>query len=92
MFLAGLFVLTDIWNVRRGTGLLVLFGQCSLVAWMSMNMFYDSLNAAAALFVRGIPKLIGTATYQPIFLNAARMAILVWIVWAWRRFRTAKAA
>ena len=88
LLLAGLFVLTDIWNVRRGMGLLILFGQCSLTAWMCMNFFRDSLTAAAVCFVGGLPDLLGTATYQPIFLNIAKAAILTWVLWTWRRLRT----
>ena len=88
LLLAALYALTDIGNVRRGTGLLILFGQCSLAAWMMMNFFGDSLTAAAGRFVVGVPKLIGTAAYQPLFVGVARMAILVALVWMWRRFRS----
>lgn len=87
LLLAALFVLTDIWNVRRGTGLLILFGQCSLAAWMCMNFFHDSLNAAAVCLVKGIPSLLGTSAYQPIFKSVAQAAILIWVVWTWRRLR-----
>lgn len=87
LLLAGLFVLTDIWQVRRGTGLFVLFGQCSLAAWMIVNFFGCSLYPAADLFVKGIPKLIGTAAYQPIFNSVVRVAILIWALYAWRRLR-----
>ena len=90
LLLAGLFVLTDIWNVRRGMGLLILFGQCSLTAWMCMNFFQDSMTAAAVCLVRGLPDLLGTATYQPIFLNVAKAAILIWVLWAWRRLRMSR--
>ena len=87
MLLAAFFVLTDIWQVRRGTGLLILFGQCSLAAWMIVNFFNCSLYPAADLFVKGIPKLIGTAAYQPIFNSVVRVAILIWALHVWRRLR-----
>lgn len=87
VLLAGLFVLTDIWQVRRGTGLFVLFGQCSLAAWMIVNFFNCSLYPAADLFVKGIPKLIGTAAYQPIFNSVVRVVILIWALHVWRRLR-----
>ena len=88
LVLAVLYVLTDIANFRRGTGLFILFGQCSLTAWMLMNYFGTSLTAAAERFVMGVPELIGTRAYQPVFVGIARMAILVTLVWMWRRFRT----
>ena len=87
MLLSGLFVLTDIWQVRRGTGLLILFGQCSLAAWMIVNFFNCSLYPAADLFVKGIPRMIGTTTYQPIFNSVVRVAILIWALYVWRNLR-----
>ena len=87
LLLAALFVLTDVWNVRRGTGFLILFGQCSLAAWMTMNFFGGALTAAAQCFVGGLPELLGSSTYQPIFVAVARMAILFWVLLAWRRLR-----
>ena len=89
LLLAALYALTDIGNVRRGTGLLVLFGQCSLAAWMMMVFFGGSLTAAAERFVVGVPRLIGTDAYQPLFVGLARMAVLVALVGMWRRFRRA---
>jgi predicted acyltransferase len=87
LLLAALYALTDIANVRRGTGLLILFGQCSLVAWMLVNFFGGSLTSAAERFVVGVPELIGTKEYQPVLVGVARMAIIVTLVWMWRRFR-----
>ena len=89
LLLAALYALTDIGNVRRGTGLLVLFGQCSLAAWMMMVFFGGSLTAAAERFVVGVPRLIGTDAYQPLFVGLARTAVLVALVGMWRRFRRA---
>ena len=87
ILLAALYAITDIWNFRRGTWIIILFGQCSLAAWMIMHFFYDSMNDAARCFVRGIPELIGTSAYQPIFAAFAKSAILVWLLWQWRRLR-----
>ena len=87
LLLAALYALTDVWNVRRGTGLLILFGQCSLAAWMMMNFFGGSLTAAAERLVVGLPELVGTKVYQPLFVGAARMFVLVTLVWMWSRFR-----
>ena len=90
LLLAGLYAITDIWGWRRGTGLFLLFGQCSLAAWMMSNFFGGALTAAAQRFTEGLPALLGSATYQPIFVSVARMALLIWAVWTWRRLREAK--
>ena len=87
LLLAALYALTDIANVRRGTGLIMLFGQCSLAAWMLIQFFGKSLTVAAERFVVGVPELIGTKDYQLFFVGIARMVILVTLVWMWRRYR-----
>ena len=87
LLLAALYALTDIANVRRGTGVFLLFGQCSLAAWMLIQFFGKSLTVAAESLVMGVPELIGTKDYQLVFVGIARMAILVTLVWMWRRFR-----
>jgi len=87
LLLAGLYALTDIWNVRRGTGIFLLFGRCSLAAWMIANFFNDALSAAAAPFVAGLPRLFGTVAYQPLFIAIVRALLLIWAVWAWRKFK-----
>ena len=92
LLLAALYALTDIANVRRGTGLFILFGQCSLAAWMLINFFGKSLTAAAERFVVGVPELIGTKDYQLFFVGLARTAILITLVWMWRRYRRASSA
>lgn len=87
MLLCMLYVLTDILHIRRGTWLLILFGQCSLAAWMAVNFFGDALTAAARPFAAGIPKLIGTDRYQMIFIAVAKVAVLTCLLWIWRRQR-----
>ena len=54
-----------------------------------MVFFGGSLTAAAERFVVGVPRLIGTDAYQPLFVGLARMAVLVALVGMWRRFRRA---
>ena len=90
LLLCALYVLSDIYALRRGTWLLILFGQCSLVAWMATSFFGEALTAAAQRFVCGMPVLIGTNKYQLIFVAFAKVPILIWILWMWRRLRGAK--
>lgn len=77
------FVLTDIWKLRRGTGLLLLFGQNSLAAWMVSHFFGKEVHDFAMRFTKGFPRLIGTEAYQPVFVAAIYAltviaAVLVW--------------
>lgn len=91
VLLSALFVLCDVLRLRRGTWILILFGQCSLAAWMIVNFFGAALQAVALKFVGGFPALFGTDRYQPIVIAVARAVILVFAVWLWRdRFQKRK--
>ncbi len=87
LMLAALYAMTDIGNVRKGTWLLILFGKCSLAAWLIVNYFGGSVDAAARNLVTGVPKLLGTNAYHPLFVGIARMVIIVVLVWMWSIFR-----
>ena len=54
---------------------------------MLIQYFGKSLTVAAESFVMGVPELIGTKDCQLVFVGIARMAILVTLVWMWRRYR-----
>ena len=87
LLLDACYVVTDIRGWRRGTWLLILFGQCSLAGWVLMMFFGDALAAASNRIVCGLPKLLGSSTYQPLFFASVRAALLVWLLWQWRRLR-----
>ena len=90
LLLAALYVVTDIWKVRRGTWVLMLFGQCSLAAWMTCNFFGDALLSVVDKLTVGVPTLLGGETYKPLVASVVRVALLIWVVWTWRRLREAK--
>ena len=97
---AGLYVLTDIWKVRRGFGLCVLFGQfaltayvigegCVYVAQAGQPGLVEHLFAGdfAKMFVSGIPNLIGTAQYQPLFETLFIIAVTIGALAVRRRLK-----
>ena len=97
---AGLYVLTDIWKVRRGFGLCVLFGQfaltayvigegCVYVAQAGQPGLAEHLFAGdfAKMFVSGIPNLIGTAQYQPLFETLFVIAVTIGALAVRRRLK-----
>jgi len=71
LFLAALYVLTDIWQLRRGTGLVVLFGQYALVAYMIEEFFKPAAVEFAKMLVGGFPNVLGTDRYQPLIVAVA---------------------
>lgn len=54
LLLAALFVLTDIWKLRRGTGLLLLFGQYALTAYLCEAVFRAACFAAGDRVFHGL--------------------------------------
>ena len=87
--LALLYVVTDIWKIRRGWWIITLFGQCALTAYMVSHFFWAALNAAAKAIVQGLPHLVGD-TYMPLVTALASAMLLTLACWARRRMRYAK--
>ena len=68
LFLAVLYVLTDIWKVRRGFGVAILFGQFALTAYLMEEFFKPVTVKFAEMLTPGFPHLLGTAKYQPLIV------------------------
>ena len=56
LLLAAFFVLTDIWKFRRGTGLLLLFGQFALTAYLCESVFRTVCFAASDRLFSGFAR------------------------------------
>ena len=65
---AVLYVLTDIWRIRRGFGICVLFGQFALTAYLMEEFFKPVTVKFAGMLTSGFPHLLGTAKYQPLIV------------------------
>ena len=64
--LATLFVVNDIWQVRRGWGAVILFGQFALTAYLVSHVpFRPALDAFAKFFAQGFPRILGDK-WQPM--------------------------
>ncbi len=86
--LALFYLVFDVLNVRLGTGLLRLFGQHALTAYLCSTLFAPAIVAFANIFVQGVPHLLG-APVQPFVLALANALVLVGIVWLHARLRQA---
>ena len=72
--LALLYVITDIWQMRKGMGLIILYGQFALTAYLvSHTPFAPALQGLAKSLSQGFPMIFGP-TPQP-FLVQVTMAI-----------------
>ena len=68
LFLAALYVITDIWKFRRGTGVVILFGQFALTAYLMEEFFKPVTVKFAEMLTPGFPHLLGTDKYQPLIV------------------------
>ena len=84
------FVVTDIWHFRRGTGIFLLFGQCSLAAWMLANFFVGGIDAVVRRCTEGAAVLFGGHEYDDVLLGFGRCLFVMILVALWRRLKTAK--
>ena len=57
--LAALYVLTDILMLRKGLGVVVLFGQCALTAYLAGGFFRPVLTKLADTLIQGFPHAFG---------------------------------
>ena len=84
LFLAALYVLTDIWKLRRGLGVCILFGQFALTAYLMEEYFKPVTEKFAEMLTCGFPHLLGTAKYQPLIVAVVVVAEII-VVLAVRR-------
>ncbi len=86
--LAVLYVLTDILKLRRGLGVVILFGQCALAAYLVGGFFRPVLAKLAEILTQGAPHLFGLGERPMALLNAVIVAIEITLVLAiWRKAR-----
>ena len=90
LLFALIFVLADIWQIRKGTGILLLFGQCSLAAWMLSNFFVCGIDAVVRNCIRGAVAILGGNGYDNVLLGFGRCAFTVILVAMWRRYKVLK--
>ena len=84
--LAALYALTDILKFRRGFGLVILFGQFALAAYLMHTLFAATTRTFAGTLVQGMPRLFGEAA-QPFVLALAESATIVVALFLWRKIK-----
>ena len=87
--LAVLYVMTDVWRMRRGLGLVILFGQNALAAYMLCALFKGGFAKAASRLTYGLPHLLDKPAGE--FLTSAVatvLFVLTLVGWSvWKRYR-----
>lgn len=83
LLLTTLYIVTDIWKKRRGTGWLLLYGSCSLVTWELSVFCLRGVDEMARRISEGMPVLLGTERYQPVFIGFWEVVIITVLVIIW---------
>ena len=79
LLLALLYVLTDIWRLRKGTGLLLLFGQFALTAYLCEAVFRKACQAAGDRVFVGFRQFVPEA-YAPVVAAVGFGLVVIAIV------------
>jgi len=81
--LAALYVFSDIWKIRRGTGFLILFGQFALTAYLCEAVFREAAFAVGERTLGGLARFFPPA-WGP-FISALLFSGVVFFVLIVRR-------
>ena len=84
--LAVLYVITDIWMFRRGTSLLLLFGQHALTAYFVSHFFLPVLKSFACCIGCGI--IARFPSGEGFIMTTLCTAELIIVLVLWRRIRS----
>ena len=82
LLLAALYFAADVLRMRRGTWMVLLFGQTSLMAYMC-HVFKPAFKAFGKMFAPGAAHLFGSAA-EPIATWLAASSLLVAFLALWR--------
>ena len=87
--LAVLYVLSDILMLRKGLGIVILFGECALTAYLVGGFFRPVLMKLAEIITQGFPHAFGVEAAMPVVVAIA-VAIEIAAVLAVRRRLSAR--
>ena len=87
LLLAALYVVSDIWRVRRGWWLVTLYGQVALASYVIGEMFRGIPSAASKAVFGGLAKRIGSP-WEDFVLQVGTCVALTFFLWVWRARRT----
>ena len=90
MLLAATYVVTDIWKFRRGTGIVLLWGQCALFAYFMSHVFPGSYWSVSEKCLQGLPRLVSDARLVTVLNAVGAMVVLTFFMAVWRLFRQAR--
>ena len=76
-----LYLITDMYQLRRGLGVFILYGKFALTAY-----FHSATDRVAQTLAQGLPRIFGAAA-QPFTLACVMVLVITWLVWIRSRLR-----
>ncbi len=87
--LAVLFVLCDIWKLRRGTGIILLYGQFALAAYLCEAVFAGACYSAGDRIFVGFKQFV-TAPFASVVSRIGFMIVVTFALIVWRGYKQAR--
>jgi len=87
LLLDAAYLALDVLSLKRGWGLVLLFGQTSLAAYMLGDIFTDIPRHAATVFSTGALRQAG-ANAQAIAVGVLAFALIAFALYVWRGFKS----
>lgn len=85
--LDALYVVTDIWRIRRGASVVLLFGQLALTAYFTSHFFRSVLDSFAHLLGDGLMAYLPKSAH-PFVIAILTVGGMILMMLAWRKIRT----
>jgi len=86
LLLAALFVVTDVWRLRRGWGLVTLYGQTALASYVLGEIFRAIPTSASTSIFGGLAKRIG-GPWERVVIQLGLAVTLTYALHVWRVYR-----
>ena len=87
--LDALYVLTDIWKFRKGMGLILLFGQTALAAYLCESLFRGACFAVSERLFSGVKAHL-PAAWGDVAIAVGYALTVVAVLFVWRGFRRSR--
>ena len=87
LLLAVLYVVCDIWKVRRGTAFVLLFGQCALTAYFASHFFSAPLSSLAETIMQSA-RVHFSPQLASFLVALCKTTLLVVVMLLWRRLKS----
>jgi len=86
-----LYYVTDVRKIRFGWGLVTLYGQYALAAYVATHVFRGAIKSVQETVMPGLVHLLGADfRFLPVMEALVSATVLTAVLWAWKRIKLAR--